>query len=270
MWATLLALEVGGELTVGAVSAPGARAALVGGAGERRARPQRDPTARTRELACPGVQALGDAQLCFGGLEEWEQVGRVDALLELGRACWRTRGFGDFWGYMLVAEGGAEIMLDPIVSVWDLAAPFVIVEEAGGRFTDLAGRAHRRRRRARDQRPPARGGARDRRAVMAGPAVRHRRSQERGRHARSRSAGAPLATRTAPGDARRVRRPGAAAGAWLGAAPRVRGGATALDDPARPAGKRQDHARAAAGVDAPTPRSRRRARSRPAAPRCAR
>jgi histidinol-phosphatase len=85
------------------------------------------------------VPRLGDAQLCFGGLEEWEQVGRVGSLLELGRACWRTRGFGDFWGYMIVAEGSAEIMLDPVVSVWDLAAPFVIVEEAGGRFTNLAG-----------------------------------------------------------------------------------------------------------------------------------
>ena len=85
------------------------------------------------------VRELSDAQLCFGGLEEWEQVGRVESLMELGRACWRSRGFGDFWGYMIVAEGGAEIMLDPIVSVWDLAAPLVIVEEAGGRFTDFSG-----------------------------------------------------------------------------------------------------------------------------------
>ena len=139
VWGTLLALEVGGELTVGAVSAPalGRRwwAARGSGAHVRSAVDGED-----RELHVSGVRALGDAQLCFGGLEEWDEVGRADALLELGRACWRTRGFGDFWGYMLVAEGGAEIMLDPIVSVWDLAAPFVIVEEAGGRFTDLAGR----------------------------------------------------------------------------------------------------------------------------------
>jgi len=99
-----------------------------------------DADGAVRELHVSAVQDLSEAQLCFGGLEEWEEVGRVDSLLELGRACWRTRGFGDFWGYMIVAEGSAEIMLDPIVSVWDLAAPLVVVEEAGGRFTDLAGR----------------------------------------------------------------------------------------------------------------------------------
>ncbi len=60
-------------------------------------------------------------------------------LLRLQQACWRTRGFGDFWGYMLVAEGAADICCEAVVSVWDLAAPSVIVEEAGGRFTDLAG-----------------------------------------------------------------------------------------------------------------------------------
>jgi histidinol-phosphatase len=141
VWATLLALEVDGELTVGAVSAPalGRRWWAARGHGAHVSTTTSEG-GEARELGVSGVQALGDAQLCFGGLEEWEQVGRVDALLELGRACWRTRGFGDFWGYMIVAEGSAEIMLDPIVSVWDLAAPFVIVEEAGGRFTDLAGR----------------------------------------------------------------------------------------------------------------------------------
>jgi histidinol-phosphatase len=138
VWATLVALEVGGELTVGAVSAPalGRRWWAARGHG---AHVRGFADDEIRELHVSGVPTLGDAQLCFGGLEEWEQVGRVESLLELGRACWRTRGFGDFWGYMLVAEGGAEIMVDPVVSIWDLAAPFVIVEEAGGRFTDLAG-----------------------------------------------------------------------------------------------------------------------------------
>ena len=136
MWATLLALEVDGELTVGVVSAP---------ALDRRWWAARGQGARMqaagveRELRVSEVRELSQAQLCFGGLEEWEEAGRGAALLELGRMCWRSRGFGDFWGYMIVAEGGAEIMVDPIVSVWDLAAPLVIVEEAGGRFTDLGG-----------------------------------------------------------------------------------------------------------------------------------
>jgi len=63
----------------------------------------------------------------------------MDAALELAARCWHTQGFRDFWSYMLVAEGVVEIGLDPIVSLWDLAAPQVIVEEAGGRFTDLGG-----------------------------------------------------------------------------------------------------------------------------------
>jgi histidinol-phosphatase len=52
---------------------------------------------------------------------------------------WRERGFGDFWGYALVAEGAAEAMVEIGVKTWDLAAPTVIIEEAGGRLTDLAG-----------------------------------------------------------------------------------------------------------------------------------
>lgn len=138
VWATLLALESGGELTVGVVSAPAmARRWWASRGGGAHASSGADGAAR--QLRVSAVSELPDAQLCFGGLEEWEQSGRAESLLELGRACWRSRGFGDFWGYMIVAEGGAEIMLDPIVSLWDLAAPLVIVEEAGGRFTDFGG-----------------------------------------------------------------------------------------------------------------------------------
>jgi histidinol-phosphatase len=86
-----------------------------------------------------GIAALADAQLTWSGIEDWDAIGRADAILALGRACWRTRGIGDAWQYMLVAEGAAEIALDPEVSLWDLAAVKVIVEEAGGRFTDLGG-----------------------------------------------------------------------------------------------------------------------------------
>jgi histidinol-phosphatase len=52
---------------------------------------------------------------------------------------WRERGFGEFWGYGLVAEGAAEIMIEAGLKMWDVAAPAVIIEEAGGRITDLEG-----------------------------------------------------------------------------------------------------------------------------------
>jgi histidinol-phosphatase len=137
-WATLLALEEDGELTVGVASAPAlsCRWWAQRGAGAF-ARDALSP--EPRRLRVSGVRELADAQLCYGGLEEWHEVGRAQTLLELGERCWRTRGYGDFWSYVLVAEGAVEIGLDPIVSLWDIAAPKVIVEEAGGRFTDLGG-----------------------------------------------------------------------------------------------------------------------------------
>ena len=65
----------------------------------------------------------------------------LESFLALARACWRTRAFGDFWSYMLVAEGAVDVACEPEVTLWDLAAPRLIVEEAGGRFTDLSGEA---------------------------------------------------------------------------------------------------------------------------------
>jgi histidinol-phosphatase len=85
------------------------------------------------------ITSLADAQLSFASVNGWAGIGRLDPLLSLASRCWRTRGFGDFWSHVLVAEGACDIGLDPVVSLWDLAALQVIVEEAGGRFTDLAG-----------------------------------------------------------------------------------------------------------------------------------
>jgi histidinol-phosphatase len=137
-WATLLALEQDGEVTVGVVSAPalGLRWWAARGHG---AFATDVLSVEPRRLRVSGIRELADAQLCFGGMEEWRDAGRLEGLLALGERCWRTRGYGDFWSYMLVAEGAVEIGLDPEVSLWDLAAPMIIVQEAGGRFTDLGG-----------------------------------------------------------------------------------------------------------------------------------
>jgi histidinol-phosphatase len=139
VWGTLLALQEGDQITVGVVSAPALdrrwwAARGVGAFGS-------DGLSNgPRRLRVSAVRALEDAQLCISGFDGWDAPGALDRLLSLARSCWRTRGFGDFWIYMLVAEGVAEIGCEPIVSLWDLAAPKVIVEEAGGTFTDLAGR----------------------------------------------------------------------------------------------------------------------------------
>jgi histidinol-phosphatase len=137
LWATLVALQAGDEIAVGVVSAPamgrrwwasrGTGAFVDDRLGELR-----------RPLRVSAIGELGDAHLSYAGLEDWQPLGRVDAALALINACSRSRSLGDFWAYMLVAEGAIEIALDPEASLWDLAAPQLIVEEAGGRFTDLA------------------------------------------------------------------------------------------------------------------------------------
>ncbi len=139
VWATLLALEQDDQITVGVVSAPALRRRWWAGRGAG-AFADDGLEAVPRRLSVSAVRELGDAQLCFAGFEDWRDAGRLDALLELGSRCWRSRGYGDFWAYMLVAEGAVEVGLDAAVSLWDLAAPLIIVEEAGGRFTDLGGR----------------------------------------------------------------------------------------------------------------------------------
>jgi histidinol-phosphatase len=131
-WSTLIALRSDGEMAVGVVSMPALPRrwwAIKGGG----AFADGDP------IHVSGIAAVSDAQMAWSGIEDWDAVGRLDALLALGRACWRTRGVGDAWQYMLVAEGVAEIAGDPEVEIWDLAAVSVIVEEAGGRFTNMAG-----------------------------------------------------------------------------------------------------------------------------------
>ena len=130
VFATLIALE--GE--VGVVSAP--------------ALGRRWWAARGHGAFCNGtpihvspVATLEDAHLCYDDVPGFETYGLGERFLALARRCWRTRGFGDFWSHMLVAEGAVEIAIEPEVALWDLAALQVIVEEAGGRFTNLAGEA---------------------------------------------------------------------------------------------------------------------------------
>jgi len=138
VWATLIGLMADGEVTVGVVSAPaiGRRwwAAQDGGAWTGRS--------LTKATACrvSAVTRLEDASLSYSDLATWEQSGRLDAFSGLARSVWRTRAYGDFWSHTLVAEGAVDISAEAVVSLWDLAAIQVIVQEAGGIFTDLTGK----------------------------------------------------------------------------------------------------------------------------------
>jgi histidinol-phosphatase len=139
VWASLIALQVDEQTSVGVVSAPalGRRWWAGRGLGAHAGRATWDAT----RLRVSSVSQLEDAALSYSSLGGWEDSGRLDGLLELGRRVWRTRAFGDFWSHMLVAEGAVDISCEPEVSLWDLAALQVVVEEAGGRFTDLGGAA---------------------------------------------------------------------------------------------------------------------------------
>jgi histidinol-phosphatase len=134
VWATCIALQRDDEVVVGVVSAPalGRRwwASRGGGA-----------FADGAPIRVSGVADLADAQLSYDSVTGFEAHGLGGRFLDLARRCWRTRGLGDFWSHVLVAEGAVDVAVEPEVSLWDVAAVQVIVEEAGGRFTDLAGRA---------------------------------------------------------------------------------------------------------------------------------
>ncbi|HZZ96314.1 MAG TPA: histidinol-phosphatase [Jatrophihabitantaceae bacterium] len=137
VWATLIALLDDGAPVVGVVSAPalGRRWWASLGDGAWGAALGAEP----RRLAVSRVATLSDASLSYSSLAGWTSIGRRDAFLNLMDACWRTRAYGDFWSYMLLAEGVVDLAAEPELSLWDVAALAPIVTEAGGRFTGLDG-----------------------------------------------------------------------------------------------------------------------------------
>jgi histidinol-phosphatase len=134
IWATLIALQHDGEVVVGVASAPALRRRWWAGRGL-------GAFADGSPIHVTGVDRIEDAHLAHAGVGTWYEHGRGDEFVALTRRVWRGRGVGDFWMHCLVAEGAFDVACEPIVSLWDLAALKVIVEEAGGRFTDLAGNA---------------------------------------------------------------------------------------------------------------------------------
>lgn len=137
VWASLIALLDDGVPVVGVVSAPalGRRWWAAKGAGAWRTVQGGSP----RRLSVSTVGALEDASVSFSSLSGWSERGLRENFLELTESAWRLRGYGDFFSYCLLAEGAVDIAAEPEVSLWDLAALSVLVTEAGGRFTSLAG-----------------------------------------------------------------------------------------------------------------------------------
>ena len=137
VWATLIALADGDRTVVGVVSAPALGRRWWASSGEGAWTSDLDGSVRRCRVS--QVAALSDAYLSYSSLSGWPDQGRSGGFAGLLEQVWRTRAVGDFWSHVLVAEGALDLSCEPEVSLWDIAPLQVIVEEAGGRFSDLAG-----------------------------------------------------------------------------------------------------------------------------------
>ncbi|GAA1791710.1 histidinol-phosphatase [Nocardioides hankookensis] len=137
VWATLISLVVDDEVVLGVVSAPLLQrrwwASTGNGAWTGRS------LLKATRCQVSDVRRLEDASLSYSSLSGWDERDRLDDFESLMRRCWRTRAYGDFWSYMLLAEGAVDIAAEPELEVYDMAALDIIVREAGGRFTSLDG-----------------------------------------------------------------------------------------------------------------------------------
>lgn len=137
VWASLIALAIDGKPTVSVVSAPalGRRWWAAPGVGAF----TRELDGSVRELKVSAISDLEYASLSYNNLQLWDQVGMMAQLTELSRKIWRTRAYGDFWSYMLLAEGAVDIVAEHDLKIYDIAALVPIVEIAGGEFSALNG-----------------------------------------------------------------------------------------------------------------------------------
>ncbi len=137
VWATLIGLMVDDEVVAGVVSAPMLNrrwwAMLDGGAYTGKS------LLRATQIQVSDVSRIEDASLSFSSFTGWDERDRLDDFMALARRCWRTRAYGDFWSYMLLAEGAVDLAAEPDLELYDMAALDVIVREAGGLFTSLEG-----------------------------------------------------------------------------------------------------------------------------------
>jgi len=137
-WASLIALTENGVPTVGVASAPALGRRWWAATGHGAWTSDR-AGGEARRIAVTGVASLADCYVSTTNLNTFREQGTLDGWLALTDACWETRAFGDFWQHCLVAEGIIDLAVEPAANPWDLAAVQVIVEEAGGRLTDLRG-----------------------------------------------------------------------------------------------------------------------------------
>jgi histidinol-phosphatase len=98
-----------------------------------------DVNGSVRALQVSRISQLEDSSISYNNLQLWDQSGQLNQLIELSRKVWRTRAYGDFYSYMLLAEGSIDLVAEHDLKIYDIAALVPIVEEAGGIFSALSG-----------------------------------------------------------------------------------------------------------------------------------
>ena len=139
VWATLIGLIEDGEVVVGLVSAPAMSKRWWAGQGSGAWTGSRLSSAT--QIHVSDVDDIENASLSYSSLHGWADHDRLPQMLNLMQRFWRTRAYGDFWSYMLLAEGAVDAAAEPELNLHDMVALVPIVTEAGGRFTDLDGNA---------------------------------------------------------------------------------------------------------------------------------
>lgn len=137
VWATLIGLMEDGKMVMGVVSAPalGFRWWAAAGSGAWTGRSRTS----ARQLQVSRISNLNQASFSYALIGEWAEARRLRGFMNLSQQVWRTRAYGDFWSYMLLAEGAVDVAAEPDLNLWDMGALYPIVTEAGGKFTSLTG-----------------------------------------------------------------------------------------------------------------------------------
>jgi len=134
-WATLIALVDDGQVVVGVASSPALSRRWYASKGDGAF--VSFNSGAPRKIAVSQVSKIEDASVTYSDFIGFGD--RLSAFRSLIDTCWRSRGMGDFWSHMLVAEGAADIAIEPSLALWDMAALDIIVREAGGSFSSIAG-----------------------------------------------------------------------------------------------------------------------------------
>jgi histidinol-phosphatase len=139
LYGTLVGVEHEGEPVLGVIHVPAMDECVYAACGQGAWRLQGTKPARPARVSTQAP--LSQGLFLTSSVKSFHEIGRRDVYDRLQAAARLSRTWGDCYGYLMVATGRAELMVDPVVNVWDLAPLLPILQEAGGTFTDWQGRA---------------------------------------------------------------------------------------------------------------------------------